>query len=47
MSEAKLILDIVDIYIKMVKKASVKTKIMDILLDPDFLKSNLLHLGSS
>ncbi|CDW78547.1 UNKNOWN [Stylonychia lemnae] len=47
MSEAKLIFDIVDIYMKMVKKASIKTKIMDILLDIEFLKSNLLHLGTS
>ena len=47
MSEMKLVFDIVDIYMKMVKKASVKSKIMNILLDIDFLKSNLLHLGSS
>ena len=47
MSEVKLILDIVDIYIQMVSAASVKNRIMHILLDKEFLKSNLLYLGSS
>ena len=47
MSEIKLILDIVDINEEMVCVASVKSKIMNILLDKEFLKNNLLHLGSS
>lgn len=47
MSEVKLIQDIIDIYLKMVYKASVKNSILDILLEKEFLKSNLLHLGTS
>ena len=46
-SEIKLILDIVDIYQEMVHLASVKNIIMGTLLDREFLKTNLLHLGSS
>lgn len=47
MSEVKVVQDIIDIYLKMVYKASVKNSIMGILLDKEFLKSNLLHLSSS
>jgi hypothetical protein len=46
-SEVKLILDIIDIYQEMVHIASVKNIIMSTLLDKEFLKSNLLHLGNS
>lgn len=46
-SEIKLILDIIDIYQEMVHIASVKNVIMNTLLDKEFLKSNLLHLGNS
>ncbi len=46
-SEIKLILDIIDIYQEMVHVASVKNIIMSTLLDKEFLKSNLLHLGNS
>ncbi len=46
-SEVKLILDIIDIYQEMVCIASVKNIIMNTLLDKEFLKSNLLHLGNS
>jgi len=46
-SEVKLILDIFDIYQEMVCIASVKNIIMNTLLDKEFLKSNLLHLGNS
>lgn len=44
-SEVKLILDIVDIYEEMVSIASVKNVIMGTLLDREFLKNNLLHVG--
>ena len=47
LSEIKLILDIIDINNEMVSVASVKNKIMGILFDKDFLKNNLIHLGSS
>ena len=47
MSELKLVLDIIDIYIQLVFKASVKNRIMEILLDKEFLKSNLLYVGTS
>ena len=46
-SEIKLIFDIIDIYEEMVHIASVKNLIMFTLLDKEFLKSNLLHLGTS
>ena len=46
-SEIKLIFDIIDIYEEMVHIASVKNIIMGTLLDKEFLKSNLLHLGTS
>lgn len=46
-SEVKLILDIIDIYEEMVHIASVKNVIMGTLLEKEFLKSNLLHLGHS
>jgi hypothetical protein len=46
-SEIKLILDVIDIYEEMVHIASVKNLIMGTLLDKEFLKSNLLHLGNS
>ncbi len=46
-SEIKLILGIIDIYQEMVHIASVKNIIMGTLLDKEFLKSNLLHLGNS
>jgi hypothetical protein len=46
-SEIKLILDIIDIYQEMVHLASVKNVIMNTLLEKEFLKSNLLHLGNS
>lgn len=46
-SELKLIFDIIDIYQEMVHIASVKNIIMGTLLDREFLKSNLLHLGNS
>jgi hypothetical protein len=46
-SEIKMILDIIDIYEEMVHMASVKHIIMGTLLDKEFLKSNLLHLGNS
>ena len=39
----KSILEIVNIYKKMFKVASVKNKIMRILLEEEFLKTNLLH----
>ena len=47
MSEIKLVLDILDINEEMISVASVKNQIMKILLDRDFLKNNLLHLGNS
>jgi hypothetical protein len=43
----KSILEILSIYKEFVWIASVKHKIMHIILDCDFLKSNLLHMGSS
>lgn len=43
---AKFILDVIGIYKEMVYIASVKNKIMRIILDKDFLKTNLLHLAS-
>jgi hypothetical protein len=46
-SEIKLILDIIDIFEEMVHIASVKNIIMSTLLDREFLKNNLLHLGNS
>ena len=46
-SEVKLIFDIIDIYQEMVYIASVKNMIMGTLLEREFLKSNLLHLGHS
>lgn len=46
-SEVKFIMDIVDIYEEMVSIASVKNVIMGTLLDKEFLKNNLLHLGNS
>jgi hypothetical protein len=46
LSEVKFVLDIVDIYQEMVCIASIKNVIMSTLLDKEFLKNNLLHLGS-
>ena len=46
-SEVKFIMDIVDIYEEMVSIAGVKNVIMGTLLDKEFLKNNLLHLGNS
>ena len=43
----KLILDVINIYKEMVFMASVKQKIMRIILDKEFLKTNLLHLESA
>ena len=40
-------MDIVDIYEEMVSIAGVKNVIMGTLLDKEFLKNNLLHLGNS
>jgi hypothetical protein len=45
-SEVKFILDFIDIYQEMVHLASIKNIIMATLLDKEFLRNNLLHLGS-
>ncbi len=47
MSELKLIYDIIDIYIQMVSIASIKNRIVGIILDKEFLKNNILYMNSS
>lgn len=42
-SELKLVLDVVDVYARMVFSASVKHQIMAVVLDREFMKNNLLH----